>query len=121
MDTQHYHTSEQVLSSYSVTVYAATLIFISGHGSTISFAQEGRAGNIRVNMGCNLKGPRAPFQNCKKKSLVKQHPKGFSRRGSCKSVSIKTCIALQQAYTLQAHSVAMCMCVCGGGGGGRCT
>ena len=41
-----------ILLSRWVTVYPATLIFISGRGSTtcISSAQEGRSGNIRVNM-----------------------------------------------------------------------
>ena len=34
--------------SYWVTVYAATLIFISVHGSAISSAQEGRSGNIYI-------------------------------------------------------------------------
>ena len=35
-----------VLIDFSLTVKAATLIFISGHGSAISFAKEGKAGFI---------------------------------------------------------------------------
>ena len=36
----------QVLLDFSLTVKAATLIFISGRGSAISFAMEGNSGFI---------------------------------------------------------------------------
>ena len=35
-----------VLIDFSLTVKAATLIFISGHGSAISSAKEGKSGSI---------------------------------------------------------------------------
>ena len=35
-----------VLIDFSLTVTAATLIFISGHGSAISSAKEGKSGFI---------------------------------------------------------------------------
>ena len=35
-----------VLIDFSLTVKAATLIFISGHGSAISSAKEGKSGFI---------------------------------------------------------------------------
>ena len=41
---QHY--SPLVLIDFSLTVKAATLIFISGHGSAISSAKKGRSGFI---------------------------------------------------------------------------
>ena len=41
---QHY--SPLVLIDFSLIVKAATLIFISGHGSAISSAKEGRSGFI---------------------------------------------------------------------------
>ena len=37
-----------VLLDYSLTVKAATLIFISGRGSTISSAKEGKSGLIEL-------------------------------------------------------------------------
>ena len=36
----------QVLIDFSLTVKAVTLIFISGHGSTISYAKQGKSGSI---------------------------------------------------------------------------
>ena len=36
----------QILLDFSLTVKAATLIFISGRGSTISSAKEGKSGFI---------------------------------------------------------------------------
>ena len=44
-----------VLKDFSLTVKAATLIFIFERGSAISSAKEGKSGFIRVN---NLFGPR---------------------------------------------------------------
>ena len=37
---------EAVLLDFSLTVKAATLIFISGRGSTISSAKQGKSGSI---------------------------------------------------------------------------
>ena len=36
----------QVLIDFSLTVKATSLIFISGHGSAISSAKEGKSGSI---------------------------------------------------------------------------
>ena len=44
-----------VLIYFSLTVKAATLIFISGRGSAISSAKEGKSGFI---YNCQLFGPR---------------------------------------------------------------
>ena len=38
--------STLLLVDFSLTVKAATLIFISGHGSAISFAKHGKSGSI---------------------------------------------------------------------------
>ena len=37
-----------ILLDFSLTVKAATLIFISGRGSAISFAKEGKSGFIYI-------------------------------------------------------------------------
>ena len=39
---------EMVLIDFSLTVKAVTLIFISGRGSTISSAKEGKSGSINL-------------------------------------------------------------------------
>ena len=39
----------ELLLDFSLTVKAAALIFISGHGSAISSAKEGKSGFIRAN------------------------------------------------------------------------
>ena len=55
-DTQkgkkHYHISHNKQSYYnfSLTVKAATLIFISGRGSAISSAKQGKSGSIYILM-----------------------------------------------------------------------
>ena len=43
---QHAHITIYVLLDFSLTVKAATLIFISGCGSAISSAKEGKSGFI---------------------------------------------------------------------------
>ena len=43
---QNFIHAAQVLLDFSLTVKAATLIFISGRGSTISSAKEGKSGFI---------------------------------------------------------------------------
>ena len=44
MSTSHYY----ILIDFSLTVKATTLIFISGRGSTISSAKEGKSGFINL-------------------------------------------------------------------------
>ena len=41
-----YLTEKLVLIDFSLTVKAATLIFISGHGLAISLAKQGKSGSI---------------------------------------------------------------------------
>ena len=46
MAQQNYETHCYVLLDFSITVNAATFIFISGRGSAISSAKEGKSGFI---------------------------------------------------------------------------
>ena len=43
---QHYTSAKQLLIYFSLTVKAVTLIFISGRGSAISSAKQGKSGSI---------------------------------------------------------------------------
>ena len=45
-----WHLWSKILLDFSLTVKAATLIFISGCGSAISSAQEGKSGAIIYNL-----------------------------------------------------------------------
>ena len=46
MDKHLLQDHEQVLIDFSLSVKAATLIFVSGRGSAISSAQQGKSGSI---------------------------------------------------------------------------
>ena len=45
------HGPHKVLIDFSLTVKAATLIFISGRGSAISSAKQGKSGSFYMDLG----------------------------------------------------------------------